>query len=95
MEANFTTDFYSNLAKQMLSQKKVLNTEELVIYTGLSETTIHRLTTQRKIPHSQPLGRKLFFDREKIDEWLLSKPRRSADEIAEEAASITFGRKRA
>lgn len=95
MEENFTSDLYSNLAKQMLAQKKVLNTEELVIYTGLSQTTIHRLTTQRKIPHSQPLGRKLFFDREKIDEWLLSKPRKSTDEIVEEASSITFRRKRA
>ncbi|WP_159468010.1 AlpA family transcriptional regulator [Dyadobacter sp. 3J3] len=51
--------------------KKVLTLDELVKYTGFSKNHVYRLTSQSKIPHSKPTGKSIFFEREKIEEWLL------------------------
>ncbi len=55
--------------------KKVLNLEDLVLYTGLSESTIYKLSRQDLIPKGQNTEmRKLFFEKDRIDAWLLGKP---------------------
>lgn len=64
--------------------KKVLNVEDLKLYTGLSEATIYNLSRKNLIPKGENSGiRKLFFDKERIDAWLLGKPDIS-DEYFEE-----------
>ncbi len=55
--------------------KKVLNLEDLVLYTGLSESTIYKLSRQNLIPKGENREmRKLFFEKDRIDAWLLGKP---------------------
>tara|TARA_R110002051_G_scaffold7053_1_gene33249 strand:+ start:951 stop:1361 length:411 start_codon:yes stop_codon:yes gene_type:complete len=55
--------------------KKVLNLEDLVLYTGLSESTIYKLSRQDLIPKGQNTEmRKLFFEKDRIDAWLLGQP---------------------
>ena len=57
----------------LLSQKKVLNFIELSEYTGFSKSFLYKLTSQGKIPGAyKPTGKHWFFERGKIDEWLLS-----------------------
>ena len=55
----------------LLSEKKILNVNELVSYTNYSKSHIYKLTSQSKIPHSKPGGKAIFFDKEEIDKWLL------------------------
>ena len=57
-----------------LSNKAVLNVAECSAFTGLSVSYIYKLTHTGKIPHSKPNGKLVFFDRKKIEEWLLSNP---------------------
>ena len=53
-----------------LHNQKVLDVERVSAYTGLSKDTIYKYTRNSEIPHSKR-GKKLFFDREAIDAWLL------------------------
>jgi predicted DNA-binding transcriptional regulator AlpA len=64
--------------------KKVLNVEDLKLYTGLSEATIYNLSRKNLIPKGENTEmRKLFFEKDRIDAWLLGKPDVS-DEYFEE-----------
>ncbi len=68
----------------MSFNKKVFNVEDLVLYTGLSESTIYKLSRLDMIPKGDNKGiRKLFFEKDRIDAWLLGKPDIS-DEYFEE-----------
>lgn len=59
----------------MAFNKKVLNLEDLVLYTGMSESTIYKLSRLNMIPKGGNTEiRKLFFEKDRIDDWLLGKP---------------------
>ena len=56
----------------LLAQKRVFNLKDLMSYTGWSDKNIYRLTSLRMIPFTKPTKGSLFFDRLKIEEWLLT-----------------------
>ncbi len=58
----------------LLSQKKVYNVDDLSRVTGYSKSFIYKATASRELPHSSPRHGRLFFDRDAIDDWLLSNP---------------------
>ena len=62
--------------------------------TGLAKPTIYSLVSTRKIPHSKR-GKKLYFSRRELLEWLTTGRRKTQDEIAEEAANFEIKRKEA
>ena len=68
------TRIESRQVEQSLLQKDVLNFSEALIYTGISESHMYKLTSTRQIPHSKPRGKLIFFDRKKLDSWRLSNP---------------------
>jgi excisionase family DNA binding protein len=68
-------------------EKRILSFEEACAYTGFAESYMYKLTSGRKIPHSKPNGKKIFFDKDKLDSWLLSNPVKTADQINAEAAT--------
>ena len=71
--------------KGLLShRKKVMNIDDLVSYTGLSKSKIYKLTHLKLIPTgNNPNIRQKFFDKERIDAWLLGEPDLS-DEFLEQ-----------
>ena len=60
-----------NLERLALLNKSVLNFDEVAVYTGLSKSTLYKLTSSKKIPHYKPSGKLLYFDRKELDSWLL------------------------
>lgn len=62
-------------------EKRILSFEEACTYTGFAESYMYKLTSTRKIPHSKPNGKKIFFDREQLDKWLLGNPIVTAEEL--------------
>jgi len=52
------------------------------------------LVSERKIPHSKR-GKKLYFSRRELKEWLTEGKRKTQDEIADEAANFDLKRKEA
>ena len=65
--------------------KKVLTLDEVVAYTGFKKSYLYELTSTGQIPFSKPNGKSLFFDREKIEEWLLRNPQKTNEEIKQAA----------
>ena len=63
----------SKIDKLHLEQKTILNIEEVAKYTSLSKDYIYRLTSTKKIPHSKPTGRKLYFEKIEVDNFLMMK----------------------
>ncbi len=73
------------LAEQNLLQKEVLNFNETAIYLEVSHSHLYKLTSAAIIPSYKPNGKKLYFKRKELDNWLLSNKQVGADEIEQQA----------
>jgi len=69
-------------------EKRVLNFSEACEYTGWSRSYMYKLTSAGIIPFSKPNGKTLFFDRQKLDDWLLSNSATSKE--SKETAAATY-----
>ena len=72
----------------LLSQKVVFNLDELHKYTGLSKSYLYKLTSNGGIPCYTPKGKKLYFKRSEIDNWLLRNPKQTKEDI--ESSTSTY-----
>lgn len=82
----------SRIENLLLSQKKVLNFDEVSEYTGLSKSHLYKLTSAGGIPCYKPTGKKIYFEKSEIDEWLLRNKKLSQDEIDDKAESYLMRR---
>lgn len=74
-------------------QKSVLNLEEVASYTGLSKSFIYKLTSSGGIPCYKPNGKHIYFDRNEVDNWLLSNRLKTNEEIDQETSTkIVLGK---
>lgn len=55
-----------------LNSKAVLSADEAARYCCISLSHLYKLTSARKIAHSKPQGKLVYFRREDLDAWLLS-----------------------
>jgi len=85
MENDLILHKLNRIEKFMASLKDILNVEELSEYTGFKKSYIYKLVHESKIPYSKPNGKTLFFDRKKIDQWLLQNSHSSTIELRREA----------
>ncbi len=75
------------IKRAVINNKKVLTFDETCEYTGFSRSYMYKLTSAGIIPYSKPNNKTLFFDRDKLDEWLLSNGSKSNKQKEEEAAT--------
>ena len=63
-----------HLTPSRAPDKEVLTVADVARLTGYSISTVYKLTSERKIPFHKPehKGRKLYFNREEILDWLQS-----------------------
>ncbi len=59
----------------LVANKEVLTLEEACQYTGISQGYMYKLTYAGKIPHSKPRGKLIYFERSKLNSWLLKNPK--------------------
>jgi len=52
---------------------RAMTLSDAVTFTGISKSTIYKLTAAGEIPHGKR-GKKLYFDRHALDAWLLERP---------------------
>lgn len=81
------------IERLLVSRKKVLTFEEACDYTGISRSYLYKLTSQAKIPFSKPNGKVIFFDKDKLDTWLLQNSSKSVAEIEQEALNYNLKKK--
>ncbi len=75
-------------------EDEICGIELAIEVTRLAKPTIYGLVSERKIPHSKR-GKKLYFSRRELKEWLTEGKRKTQDEIADEAANFDVKRKEA
>ena len=88
------TEIANKLDEQNILQKTVLNLSEAAKYLDISESHLYKLTSTRQIPHFCPQGKKLYFRREELDQWLQRNRQLSTDEIDREATNYLIRNKR-
>lgn len=70
------------------SNNKVLTFEQGCQYLGYAKSYVYKLTSAGILPHSKPNNKSIFFDREKLENWMLSNPNSSRKE--KEIAASTY-----
>lgn len=68
-------------------EKRVLSFQEACEYCGYKPSYFYKLTSAGIVPFSRPNGKKIFFDRFKLDEWLLSNSTKGDIQNESEAAT--------
>lgn len=71
----------NRIEKLLLGSKKVLTIEEACDYTSISRSYFYKLISAGIVPHSKPNGKMIFFDIDRLNEWLLSNDRKFKYEI--------------
>ena len=66
--------------------KNVLRFNEACKFLELSQSHLYKLTSTGTIPHYKPNGKKIYFNRAELEQWLLSNRVDSQDEIEQQAA---------
>ena len=51
-----------------LNQKEILTFKEACVYTGISRSTLYKMTATKKIPHYKTTA--LYFERAELDSWI-------------------------
>lgn len=67
--------------------KKVMTLNEFCQYTGYSKNYVYKLTSRNEVPHFKR-GKKVFFDKDIIDEWLKMNPITDVETKAKALANI-------
>lgn len=71
--------------KTIFCTKKVLTSDEVAKYMGISRSYLYKLTMRKEIPHYKPMGKVVYFERQEIEEWLLQNRVSTESEINHEA----------
>lgn len=77
-----------HLASQGLMLKDVLNFDEGCEYLNLSQSHVYKLTSTGAIPCYKPMGKKIYFKRVELDQWLLRNRSNTVEEIEAKAGSF-------
>ena len=60
--------------------KEILNVNEAAELTGLARQTLYGMTSQRTVPYFKR-GKRIFFKRSELEQWLLENRKQTLDEI--------------
>jgi excisionase family DNA binding protein len=74
------------LKEQNMLKKEVLTFNEAASYLEVSHSHLYKMTSSGVVPSYKPNGKKLYFNRKELDNWLLSTKQLSQEEIDQQAA---------
>ena len=80
-------NIYANIGTKEFNfiTTKIMDIEQLSNYLGLSKSHIYKLTSKHTIPHSKR-GKRLYFDKETINSWVLENKIWTQEDIEKQAA---------
>ena len=73
--------------ENLLSSKteKPLNLDEAADYLGVSKSHLYKLTCKNKIPFYRPTGKRCYFEKSELHQWLLRNPVKTNSDIDRQA----------
>ena len=74
-------------------EKKILNLDEVAAITGLSKSTLYKMTSARQIPHYKPTAKLLYFLQSEVEAWILRSRIATSEELETEAATYNATKK--
>lgn len=80
------------ITHQSLLKKEVINFREACHYLDISASHLYKLTSQKRIPHFCPEGKRLFFNRLELDDWLQRNRQVSIAEIEQQASNYIINK---
>ncbi len=69
----------------LLGAKNVLTFEEAIMFTGLSKSTLYKLSASHSVPCYKPRQKLLYFEKKELELWLLQNRQNTTDEIESKA----------
>ena len=75
----------STIAEKLYFLKPILTFDEGCLYTGLSKSYMYKHTSNGNIAFFKPEGRKIYFKREDLENWMLRNRQSSNEEIERRA----------
>jgi excisionase family DNA binding protein len=60
--------------------KRVLSFDEGCQYLGYKKSYVYKLTSAGILPYSKPNGKRIYFDKELLEKWMLSNANSSLEE---------------
>lgn len=80
------TSRLSNIENLLSSQKdEILTTEQAADFLNFSKSYLYKLTYQNRLPVYRPGGKKMFFSKNELLEWIKSKRNSTEKELEQEA----------
>jgi excisionase family DNA binding protein len=79
------------LTEHTLSTKEILNLSEAALFLDISRSHLYKLTSQKQIPHFCPQGKKLYFRRDDLQNWLQRNRQEVEDTVEERVNNLTIG----
>jgi excisionase family DNA binding protein len=67
--------------------KRVLNLKEAASFLGFSTSYIYKMVHRKAIEFSKPNNKTIYFEREYLENWMLSGKRKTKEEIKQKAQS--------
>lgn len=68
------------LKRQINSTKEILTLDEASEFLQLSKSCLYKMTSKRQIPYYNPGGKKIYFKRADLLEWIARSINASAEE---------------
>lgn len=81
------TDFVKNQSNSKPDSNEFLNSKQAAEYLNLSSSYLYYLTFSNSIPFYKPNGKRIFFRRTDLDNWLSQNRHSSRNEIEQQAAA--------
>jgi len=84
LREELTSYFQLQTSDKQQTSSTILSIDEVCEYAKISKSHCYKLTSQNLIPHSKK-GKRLYFNKEEIDNWLLSNPVKTAQQIEQDS----------
>ncbi|MEM6816116.1 MAG: helix-turn-helix domain-containing protein [Bacteroidota bacterium] len=72
-------------------QKPMLTFKEACEYCSIPESSFYKHTMNKNVPYYKPFGKKIYFKREELDEWLMTNRFSTREELERKATKMALG----
>lgn len=72
------------LRTQNLQSKEILSLDEASLFLGLSKSAMYKLTSKNELPFYSPGGKKLYFKKTELENWVYQSKVPSVNEMLTE-----------
>lgn len=79
-------DIDMKLSSQKFRGKKILTFAEACDYLGVSGSFLYKQTSAETIPHFKPSGKKVYFNKDVLNDWIQKSPSESKKSAEQEAS---------